>query len=327
LAAQITRDVEMFTAFCAKDVRSANLTDKLHDAIRSILATTPDIVISTPAAASRQIESGALSLEKLAHVVLDEADLVLSYGYSDDLEILARLIPKAAQVTMMSATLTDELDTLKGIFSRQPTLLDLEEAETQTDKLTQFIVKCGEDEKFLLVYVIFKLQLLKGGKFLIFVADIDRSYRLKLFLEQFGIRSCILNSELPVNSRIHVVEEFNRGVYDIIIASDENNEMFRDEEKTGEKAEKAEDNDNQEDKKDDAESAEKEAQRSKKKKKAAKRDREYGVSRGIDFKNVAAVINFDLPTVCIPKSNPAPLLAHCRPLLTAHRHPHPTATG
>merc|ERR1712072_101479 len=47
-------------------------------------------------------------------------------------------------------------------------------------------------------------------------------YRVKLFLEQFGIRSCVLNSELPVNSRLHAEEEFNKGVYDIIIAADEN---------------------------------------------------------------------------------------------------------
>merc|ERR1711981_2642 len=84
----------------------------------------------------------------------------------------------------------------------------------------QYMIRCGEEEKFLLIYAIFMLELIKG-KTIVFVGDIDRSYRLKLFLEQFGIRSCVLNSELPVNSRIHVVEEFNKGVYDIIIASDE----------------------------------------------------------------------------------------------------------
>src|ERR1700710_38727 len=92
--------------------------------------------------------------------------------------------------------------------------------------LTKF--RCAEDEKFLLAYVIFKLKLIKG-KCIIFVGDIDRCYRLKLFLEQFGTKSCILNSELPVNSRIHVVEEFNKNVYDIIIASDEH-EVLGDEE-------------------------------------------------------------------------------------------------
>src|SRR5436853_624480 len=36
--------------------------------------------------------------------------------------------------------------------------------------------------------------------------------------------------------------------------------------------------------------------RIKKKSRPQKKDREYGVSRGVDFINVAAVINFDFPT-------------------------------
>lgn len=134
--------------------------------------------------------------------------------------------------------------------------------------------RCGEDEKFLLIYVIFKLQLVKG-KCIIFVADIDRCYRLKLFFEQFGIRSCILNSELPVNSRIHVVEEFNRNVYDIIIASDEK-EVLGNEEKAEEE---------QEDEENEGEP--KEESRPKKKRRAAKGDVEYGVSRGMDAEKLS----------------------------------------
>lgn len=135
--------------------------------------------------------------------------------------------------------------------------------------------------------------------------DIDRCYRLKLFLEQFGIKSCILNSELPVNSRIHVVEEFNKNVYDIIIASDEY-EIIGDEEDTPRITE-VEDTQESAPKKTDGvddmdvdaapgSEAPKEAKPPKKKRKQAKRDKEYGVSRGIDFKNVACVLNFDLPT-------------------------------
>ena len=75
-------------------------------------------------------------------------------------------------------------------------------------------------DKFLLTYVILKLKLVKG-KCIIFVNDVNRCYRLKLFLEQFSIKSCVLNSELPVNSRVHIVQEFNKGVYDYIIATDE----------------------------------------------------------------------------------------------------------
>jgi ATP-dependent RNA helicase DDX56/DBP9 len=67
--------------------------------------------------------------------------------------------------------------------------------------------------------VILKLKLIKG-KCLIFVNDVDRGYRLKLYLEKFGIRSGVLNSELPFNSRFHAVQEFNRGVFDYLIATD-----------------------------------------------------------------------------------------------------------
>lgn len=139
----------------------------------------------------------------------------------------------------------------------------------------------------------FKLRLITG-KTIIFVADIDRCYRLKLFLGQFGVRSCILNPELPVSSRIHVVEEFNRNVYDIIIASDDT-EVLGDEEEENEGGDGAKAN------VEDKTQAPKTNGKSKgdappKKKRKASRNNEYGVSRGIDFKNVRAVINFDLPS-------------------------------
>ncbi|KAK2605891.1 ATP-dependent DNA/RNA helicase [Conoideocrella luteorostrata] len=296
LADQVFKVIEQFSSFCAKDVRAVKLTDKLSDAVqRSLLSTSPDIVISTPARAWYNVKSNqsALSLEKLTHLVLDEADLLLSYGYDEDLENLSWSIPKGIQTTMMSATLTAEVNSLKKIFYRDnaPTLLDLEEPDAEGEGVTQLVTKCAEDEKFLLAYIIFKLQLVKG-KCIIFVGDVDRCYRLKLFFEQFGIRSCILNSELPVNSRIHVVEEFNRNVYDIIIASDEK-EVLGNEEKAVEEKDEEEDAPKEPKNHSDAEMAERRPQ---KKRKAPKRDNEYGISRGIDFKNVAAVINFDLPT-------------------------------
>ena len=142
-------------------------------------------------------------------------------------------------------------------------------------------IRCGEDEKFLLAYVIFKLRLIKG-KCIIFVSDIDRCYRLKLFFEQFGIRSCILNSELPLNSRVHVVEEFNRGVYDIIIAADEKNEMLGDAQEKVEETKAEEDGDEEESKKRQNEDGESGEKRPKKKQKSSRADKEYGVSRGMN---------------------------------------------
>jgi ATP-dependent RNA helicase DDX56/DBP9 len=107
----------------------------------------------------------------------------------------------------MSATLTGEVDELKSVVLRNPALVKLADTSSSSaggagseGKLTQYIIRTSEDEKFLLAYVILKLKLVKG-KILIFVNDTDRGYRLKLFLEKFGIRSGVLNAELPFNSR------------------------------------------------------------------------------------------------------------------------------
>jgi ATP-dependent RNA helicase DDX56/DBP9 len=142
LAEQVTKAVESFAAFATKDIRAVNLTPKVSDAVqRSLLADSPDIVIATPARASANLESSTLSLEHLAHLVIDESDLVLSYGYDEDLQNVAKIMPKGVQTILMSATLTSEVETLKGLFCRNPTILKLEEAETEGEGVSQFVVK------------------------------------------------------------------------------------------------------------------------------------------------------------------------------------------
>ncbi|KAG9536413.1 ATP-dependent RNA helicase DBP9, partial [Aureobasidium melanogenum] len=221
LAGQVAKVALSFAAFCGQEVRIENLTRKEDDKVaHARLIEAPDVVIATPSRATSLVNASLLQLQNLTHLVIDEADLVLSYGHDEDLQNLSKVIPQAVQTVLMSATLRTEVDTLKGMFCKDPVLLELDQEEKEQSALTQYVVKCGEDEKFLLIYAIFMLKLIKG-KCIVFVSDIDRCYRLKLFLEQFGIKSCILNSELPVNSRLHVVDEFNRGVYDIIIASDD----------------------------------------------------------------------------------------------------------
>ena len=294
LAEQVHKSFASFSAFCGKEVVSINLTQRVSDAVlRSILVDSPDVVISTPGKASQTLSSGAFSLDNLTHLVIDEADLVLSYGYENDVNAIAKSIPSGVQTLLMSATLTTEVDTLKGLFCKDPATLKLEETDKEGEGVTQYVVKCAEDEKFLLTYVIFKLRLVKG-KCIIFVEDVDRSYRLKLFLEQFSIKSCVLNSELPVNSRIHVVQEFNKGVYDIIIAADDQEILG------GIAPKKARANDSVEEDHDAASAAEdserEDIEQPKKKLKLLGRNKDYGVSRGIDFQNVACVLNFDLPS-------------------------------
>lgn len=85
-----------------------------------------------------------------------------------------------------------------------------------------------------------------------------------------------------MNSRLHVVSEFNRNVYDIIIASDEN-EVVGDEESP------EQENDEQTQDAEDTGKSKKAGSAPPKKKRKPAKDKEYGVSRGIDFRNVSCV--------------------------------------
>ena len=131
-----------FSIYCAKEIRIVNLTQKTSDVVKkSLLAGSPDVVIATPALASTNLGPSALSVDHLAHLVIDEADLVLSYGHESDLQSIASAIPRGLQTFLMSATLNTEIDNLKGLFCRDPVIISLEEIAASNTGITQYAVR------------------------------------------------------------------------------------------------------------------------------------------------------------------------------------------
>jgi ATP-dependent RNA helicase DDX56/DBP9 len=192
-----------------------------------------------------------------------------------------KALPKICQGFLMSATLSPELNSLKKVVLHSPVVLKLEQEEKDRSagKLMQFYLNLPKRDKNLVLYVFLKLGLLKG-KGLFFVNSTDAGYRLKLFLEQFHIRSSVLNAELPFRSRLNIIEQFNVGNFDYLIATDDSTD--------------AAESDSEDD--DDEAAGHKDGETPKRRKK----DEEYGVSRGLDFRNVSFVVNVDFPPT--PKS-------------------------
>ncbi|SMN21265.1 similar to Saccharomyces cerevisiae YLR276C DBP9 ATP-dependent RNA helicase of the DEAD-box family involved in biogenesis of the 60S ribosomal subunit [Maudiozyma saulgeensis] len=293
LAQQVSSVLEKMVLYCSRDINYLNISSDMSNSVLStLLVQHPEIIVATPGRLKDLLETKieAVSLENLKFLVIDEVDLVLTFGYQDDLKKIAEYLPlkKNLQTFLMSATLNDDIQELKEKYCRAPAILKFHDDEINKEqtKLVQYYVKTNEFDKFLLCYVIFKLGLIKG-KSIIFVNNIDRGYRLKLVLEQFGIKSCILNSELPSNSRQHIVEQFNKNIYNLLIATDDTEYIKEEDQELVETTKPKEE---------EAEETKTDANESKTKKNAAKNDKEYGVSRGVDFKNVACVLNFDLPT-------------------------------
>ena len=118
--------------------------------------------------------------------------------------------------------MSEDVDALQShVVLRDPAIIRLEESDLpDQQQLKQHALFCIDEHKFVSIYALLALKLITG-KTLIFVNSVHTCYKLKLFFEKFSIRACALNSRLPLESRRNLVQQFNKGTYDIIIASDE----------------------------------------------------------------------------------------------------------
>ena len=238
-----------------------------------------DIIVGTPASIANIVQADDVkALSAVQFVVVDEADLVLSYGYEDDARVALAKVPNSAQSMLLSATLEAEgMDMFKKLVLRRPLTISVSSGDDTSDGdptgASHYFARLqNHKDRYLVTYAMLRLNVI-CGKVLIFTNQINSAFRLKLFLDQFKVKAAVLNSELPANSRMHCIEQFNAGVFDILIATDES-------------------------KKDVENSKQKQSKSGKKvsrKRERNEKDSEFGLSRGVDFRDVAAVFNFDLP--------------------------------
>eukprot|EP01100_Stratorugosa_tubuloviscum_P012022 TRINITY_DN5528_c0_g1_i1.p1 TRINITY_DN5528_c0_g1~~TRINITY_DN5528_c0_g1_i1.p1 ORF type:complete len:741 (-),score=312.16 TRINITY_DN5528_c0_g1_i1:150-2234(-) len=307
LCEQTTKNFEELMHYCRKEITILQLsTDVSITEQIPRLQEDPDILIATPGRLNDHLKAGNTFISRsLMMLVLDEADLMLSYGYEKNLHSLFQQLPPACHCFLMSATLNDDVERLKKLALHSPAVLQLYEPKA-VSKLAQYYITTSVDDKFLILYTMLKLGLIKlpvrtgnvpvpNGKVLLFVNSVDNCFRLKIFLERFSINTALLNPEMPYNTKSNTIEQFNKGFISILIATDsellEFNEEGKDFDILDKKVLKSErvSKYNRE---------LKDAQKGRKrelKKIMEDTESEFGVARGIDFKGVSTVINFDMP--------------------------------
>ncbi|KGG50627.1 hypothetical protein DI09_61p140 [Mitosporidium daphniae] len=262
LAQQVLGVFNSIMRYCPNEIQLVNLcADSSELFKKSLLSLQPSIVLSTPSLLCKFINNKAINLNVACfkYFVIDEADFILGIGYQNDLDSILAAIPQTCTRILLSATLDEEIDCLKKKFLSKPLQEESHSEEsTQKGSISHFFLHLDTiEDKFLLTLVLFKFKLI-SGRILIFTNSSDTAYRLKLFLEAFYIKACVLNGELPFTSRYNIIEEANRGKFDCIIAVDQVDLKPKKPQKLAED--------------------------------------EFGVSRGIDFKGLSVVINFDIPT-------------------------------
>lgn len=59
---------------------------------KPLLVGSPDVVVATPARALLHLQAKHFSLEKLQTIVVDEADLVFSFGYEEEIKEIVKCV-------------------------------------------------------------------------------------------------------------------------------------------------------------------------------------------------------------------------------------------
>lgn len=86
LCSQIHVVMKDLTMKCAREVNCLDISGQVDIAIQKpLLAEKPDVVIGTPSKILQHIKAGNLSIkDSLKMLIVDEADLVFSFGYENE---------------------------------------------------------------------------------------------------------------------------------------------------------------------------------------------------------------------------------------------------
>jgi translation initiation factor 4A len=106
------------------------------------------IVVGTPGYVPLldMMECGALDVSHLKLFILDEADEMMSRGYSDQIYDVFRKLPENVQVGLFSATMPDEVLEMTTKFMTNPKHILIKRDELTLEGIKQFYIDVEEEE-------------------------------------------------------------------------------------------------------------------------------------------------------------------------------------
>ncbi|KAL7568853.1 hypothetical protein ACA910_015505 [Epithemia clementina (nom. ined.)] len=117
----------------------------------SALQRGVEIVIATPGRLNDLLAmKNVVNLEKVRYLVLDEADRMLDMGFEPQIRSVIQHIPKQRQTWLFSATWPREIQTLAQEFLTNPIQINVGEVNVlvANKDIQQVVTVCRDDEKF-----------------------------------------------------------------------------------------------------------------------------------------------------------------------------------
>ena len=175
-----------------------------------------DILVATPGRLLDLISSNAIKLDRINTLVLDEADRMLSLGFTDELSALLALTPKKKQILLFSATFPEQVRALTQELLHDPVEIQLQSADASTLVQRVFTVNKGE-KTAVLAHLIKQHQWRQA---LIFVNAKNKCEHLADKLSKRGIAAQVFHGDKGQGARSRVLDAFKAGEIEVLIATD-----------------------------------------------------------------------------------------------------------
>ncbi|PSW19809.1 ATP-dependent helicase [Photobacterium sanctipauli] len=175
-----------------------------------------DILVATPGRLLDLISSNAIKLDKVKTLVLDEADRMLSLGFTDELSELLALLPKQKQTLLFSATFPEQVQALTQELLNNPVEIQLQSDDASTVVQRVFNVNKGK-KTAVLAHLIKQHQWRQA---LVFVNAKNSCEHLADKLYKRGIEAEVFHGDKGQGYRTRILEAFKSGEIEVLIATD-----------------------------------------------------------------------------------------------------------
>lgn len=191
--------------------------DKQRDQLQNGIV---DILVATPGRLLDFLQQGAVYLDQVEMLVIDEADRMLDMGFIPDLKRIIRATPEKStrQTQLFSATYPYDVVALSESWTYHPKQVEIEPESVATDTV---------DQKFYSLQVTEKDQTLVNliqqpdvNKAIIFANRRDTTRDLADRLNKLGVKAMLLSGEVAQQKRVKTLERFKSQDNTVLVATD-----------------------------------------------------------------------------------------------------------
>jgi len=175
------------------------------------------IIVGTPGRINDHLKRQSLNLSKVSYLVLDETDRMLDMGFTPQIELILKFIPKDHQTLLFSATLPNNILRISEKYLNNPERIAVGSLSSPIEKIKQETFQVTQDKKY---HELINQLVERSGSILVFVKTKHGADKIVKRLKYDGHSADAIHGNLRQSKRDRVITGFRNGKNRILIATD-----------------------------------------------------------------------------------------------------------